>query len=97
MDPDALAHALQEDAQKAGQSYEDYLAALDVIDEAEVAEILAKTDANGNPILNAAKRVSGLEASNLACVVLRFGGSGCNVRNHSFNPVSHKLSPSLHE
>ena len=65
MDPDALAHALQEDAQKAGQSYEDYLAALDVMDEAEVAEILAKTDANGNPILNAAKRVSGLEASNL--------------------------------
>ena len=65
MDPDALAHALQEDAQKAGQSYEDYLAALDVMDEAEVAEILAKTDANGNPVLNAAKRVSGLEASNL--------------------------------
>ncbi len=65
VDPDALAHALQEDAQKAGQSYEDYLAALDVMDEAEVAEVLAKTDANGEPILNAAKRVSGLEASNL--------------------------------
>ena len=65
VDPDALAYALQEDAQKAGQSYEDYLVALDVMDEAEVAEILAKTDASGQPILNAAKRVSDLQASDL--------------------------------
>ena len=36
-------------------------------------------------------------AMEVICVVLRFGGSGCNVRNHSFNLVFHKLSPSLHE
>lgn len=65
VDPDALAYALQEDAEKAGKSYETYLASLDVMDEAEVAEILAKTDASGQPILNAAKRVSDLQASDL--------------------------------
>lgn len=65
VDPDALAYALREDAEKAGKSYEDYVASLDVMDEAEVAEILAKTDASGQPILNAAKRVSSLQASDL--------------------------------
>ena len=38
MDPDALAVALAEDAGYDDMEYEDYLAAIDVMDEAEVAE-----------------------------------------------------------
>ena len=42
MDPDALAVALAEDAGYDDMEYEDYLAAIDVMDEAEVAEKLSQ-------------------------------------------------------
>ncbi len=54
---DALAHALQEEAGKAEQSYEDYLQTIGVLDEAEIASVMDK--------LNATKRYEGLTAADL--------------------------------
>ena len=56
-DPLSLAVALAEDAGYAGMDYEEYLKALDVLDEEEITEALPK--------LNASARYSGLTASDL--------------------------------
>ena len=56
-DPGALVHALAEDAQLAGMSYEEYLAHVDVLDEDELAEKL--------PQLNVAERNPELTAEDL--------------------------------
>ena len=56
-DAGALAYALAEDAQLAGMSYEAYLASVDVLDKAELAEKL--------PQLNVAERAPDLTAEDL--------------------------------
>ena len=56
-DAGALAHALSEDAQLAGMSYEKYLESLDLLDQAEIAEKL--------PQLNVAERAPDLTAEDL--------------------------------
>ncbi len=56
-DPLALAVALAEDAGYANMDYEEYLKAIDVLDEEEIAAALPK--------LNASKRYAGLTASDL--------------------------------
>ena len=56
-DPDALAYALMENAEKEGLSYADYLAELNLLDVEEIAEKLAQT--------NVAERNPGLTAEDL--------------------------------
>ncbi len=57
VDPEALAVALQENAQEAGLSYDEYLARIDLLDAEEIAQVL--------PQLNASARRKGLTAQEL--------------------------------
>ncbi len=54
---DAFKHALEEDAAKAGKSYDAYIADKDLLDKQEIAGVLSK--------LHAAERYSGLSADSL--------------------------------
>lgn len=57
VDPEALAMALREDAEKAGLSYDEYLAQIDLLDAEEIAKVL--------PQLNASERYKDLTAQEL--------------------------------